>query len=104
MVYPSPPERARMAWLLAKRQHWAIAAFQLLELGYTRRAIRHRIEIGRLHLVFRGVYAVGRQELAREGTWMAAILACRFQVALSHETAGALWGICGERGRAIHVI
>jgi len=103
MAYPSPPERARRAWSLAKNQHWAIAGFQLLELGYTRRAIRHRVDIGRLHLVFRGVYAVGRRELTRKGTWMGAILACRFQMALSHETAGALWSICGERGSAIHV-
>jgi hypothetical protein len=103
MAYPSPPDRARRAWSLAKGQHWAIAGFQLLELGYTRRAIRHRVDIGRLHLVFRGVYAVGRRELTRKGTWMGAILACRFQMALSHETAGALWGICGERGSAIHV-
>jgi len=80
-----------------------IALFQLLTLGYTRRAVKHRIAIGRLHPVFRGVYAVGRPEVSRKGRWMAAVLACRLEVVLSRESAAALWGICSERGAVIHV-
>jgi very-short-patch-repair endonuclease len=44
-------------------------------------------------LPFRGVYAVGRPELPREGRWMAAVLACGEGAALSHESAAALWAI-----------
>jgi hypothetical protein len=36
----------------------------------------HRIETGRLFVLHRGVYAVGRREVSRKGQWMAAVLAC----------------------------
>jgi very-short-patch-repair endonuclease len=81
-----------------------IALFQLLALGYTRRAVEHRVATGRLHPIYRGVYAVGRPEVDRKGWWMGAVLACRLQVALSHETAAALWRMCPERGDGIHVV
>lgn len=104
MAYLSPPERARSAWALARAQHGVIALFQLLALGYTRRAIKHRIETGRLHPVYRGVYAVGRPDVSRKGRWMAALLACRLDVVLSHQSAAGLWGIRAERGAAPHVV
>jgi very-short-patch-repair endonuclease len=48
----------------------------------------------------RGVYAVGRRELTREGVWMAAVLACGERAALSHESAAQLLGIRRyERGQ-----
>jgi hypothetical protein len=68
-----------------------VAREQLLALGYTKSAIEHRVRIGRLHLVLRGVYAVGRPRLNREGRWMAAVLACGPHAALSHRSAAALW-------------
>jgi hypothetical protein len=43
-------------WAIAKRQHGVIARTQLLELGLSAHAIRHRIAKGRLHPVRRGVY------------------------------------------------
>ena len=80
-----------------------IARAQLLALGMSRRAIEHRIAIGRLHSVRRGVYAVGRRELTREGEWMAAILACGGGALLSHESAAALWRIRPDRHGPIEV-
>jgi very-short-patch-repair endonuclease len=66
----------------------------LAGLGFSIEAIRHRLRTGRLHsLQFRGVYAVGRRELTREGVWMAAVLACGEGAALSHESAAQLLGI-----------
>jgi len=62
-------------------------------LGFNARAIEHRIAKGRLHPVWRGVYAVGRPELSRHGRWMAAVLSCGEGAALSHESAAALFGI-----------
>jgi very-short-patch-repair endonuclease len=85
-------------------QHGVIALFQLLALGYTRRAVEHRVATGRLHPVYRGVYAVGRPGVGRRGRWMAAVLACRLEFALSHESAAALWGIRRDQGNPIHVI
>ena len=66
---------------------------QLLGLGYSADAIRHRIRSGRLHCLYRGVYAVGRAELTDHGRWMAAVLACGEGAVLSHESAAALWDL-----------
>jgi hypothetical protein len=82
---------------LSRRQHGVISRGQLSALGYSPDAIKHRLKIGRLHLVARGVYAVGRPELTREGRWMAALLACGGGAVLSHRSAAALYGIGEER-------
>jgi len=72
-------------------------------LGYSPKAIKHRLASGRLHRVFRGVYAVGWPLLTREGQWMAAVLACGPDAVLSHRSAAALWGFGEERAGAIDV-
>jgi very-short-patch-repair endonuclease len=91
------------AWTLAERQHDVISRNQLLALGFTRHAINHRLDTGRLHPVFRGVYAVGRPRLSRLGHWMAAILACGQEAVLSHRSAAALWGILPAAAEHIDV-
>jgi hypothetical protein len=63
---------------------------QLIGLGFTPKAIEHRVQKGRLHPIVRGVYAVGRRHLIREGRWMAAVLACGPGAVLSHRSAAAL--------------
>ena len=106
----------RAAWRLSLRQHGVIARRQLLDLGFSSHAIKHRLATGRLHPVRRGVYAVGRPTVGPYGRWMAALLACgggaaggRFSrgdlgmVALSHFSAAALWGIGRERDDLIEV-
>ncbi len=80
-------------WELAERQHGVVTRRQLLELGFSRRAVEHRIARGRLHPVRAGVYAVGRPQLSRHGIWMAAVLACGDEAVLSHASAAALWEI-----------
>jgi uncharacterized protein DUF559 len=76
---------------LAQRQHHVITREQLLGLGLRSDWINYGIESRRLFPVFRGVYAVGRRQLTREGVWMAAVLACGPKAALSHASAAALW-------------
>jgi predicted transcriptional regulator of viral defense system len=83
---------------LADRQHGVVARRQLKELGMTRRAIDGRLGRGSLHRVHRGVYAVGRRGLDREGQWRAALLACGPQAVLSHQSAGQLWGLLAADG------
>jgi predicted transcriptional regulator of viral defense system len=90
--------RSAETWRVARRQHGVLTRRDLLRLGFTPRAIKHRVASGRLHPVGRGVYAVGRRELTREGRWMAAILACGPDAVLSHGSAAALWGIGKEDG------
>jgi very-short-patch-repair endonuclease len=90
-------------WALVRRQHGVIARRQLLEFGLGPRRIERRIASGRLHPVWRGVYAVGRPLLDRRGRWMAAVLACGPEAVLSHGSAAALWGFGTEPGGLIDV-
>jgi very-short-patch-repair endonuclease len=85
-----------------RAQHGVISRKQLIELGFNRDAIRHRIGTGRLHRVASGVYAVGRPGHTREGRWMAAVLCCGPGALLSHGSAAALWGI-GKEWRQIEI-
>src|SRR4051794_16801259 len=78
-------------WAVARRQHGVITHAQLVALGYSAKAIKHRIARRRLHPLHRGVYAVGRAELTQKGKWMAALLACGDGAALSYDSAAALW-------------
>ena len=80
-------------WELARRQHGVVSRRQLLDLGFTGRAIDHRLAVARLHTVWAGAYAVGRPRLTQHGRWMAATLSCGPHAAVSHEDAGALWRI-----------
>jgi hypothetical protein len=95
--------RSAAAWELARRQHWVVARGQLLGLGFTAKAVVHRLNSGRLHAVHPGIYAVGRPGLTREGRWMAAVLACGERALLSHRSAAALWGFGKERRGIIDV-
>jgi hypothetical protein len=90
-------------WALVGRQHGVVSRPQLLALGYSREAIAHRLATGRLHVVWRGVYAVGRPQLTREGLFMGAVLACGDGAVLSHESAAELWGIRRSRAGPIEV-
>src|SRR5690242_17697450 len=92
------PRRDSEIWALMERQHGVIARRQLLELGFSERRIQRRIGSGRLHPIWRGVYAVGRPLLDQRGHWMAAVLASGPGAVLSHGSAAALWGFGEERG------
>jgi hypothetical protein len=88
---------------LARAQHGVLTRKNLLDLGFSAEAIKHRVSKGRLHPVVPGVYAVGRPHLEREGRWMAAVLACEPGAALSHRSAAALWGFAKEHADYIEV-
>jgi very-short-patch-repair endonuclease len=78
---------------LARRQHGVVGRGQLVELGMGRRAIVRRLEQGRLHELYRGVYVVGVRRISKRGRWMAAVLAYGQGAVLSHRSAARLWGI-----------
>src|SRR4051812_20273227 len=85
--------------ILAGVQHGIVGRAQLLSLGLGSRAIDHRVACGRLHVVHRGVYAVGHRRLTIRSWWMAATLAT--DGVLSHRAAAALWGV--RRSEAVEV-
>lgn len=92
-MHPMVCRNVQSVWKLAELQHGVVSRAQLLERGFTRTAIQHRLAEGRLHRVYPGVYAVGRPELSQLGRWMAAVLACGNGAVLSHASAAALWGV-----------
>jgi very-short-patch-repair endonuclease len=97
-----PPVDRRLA-VLARRQYGVVAREQLRKLGIGDRGIAERVRTGRLHRLHRGVYAVGHEQLRREGRWSAAVLACGPRAVLSHTDAAALWEIRGSSAAVIHV-
>jgi very-short-patch-repair endonuclease len=93
---------------IARRQHGVITIRQLEVAGLGRNAVTLRVRAGRLHRLYRGVYAVGHLALSSEGQWMAAVLACGkrdpsldvgatesvlgyWGATLSHRSAAELW-------------
>jgi hypothetical protein len=97
-------------WDLARSQRWVVGRWQLEACGLTAAAIRHRVREGRLFLLHRGVYAVGRRELDREGVWIAALLACGWKhpdgpelIALSHTSAGTCLAISKHPPTPVHI-
>jgi very-short-patch-repair endonuclease len=96
---------SRWPWLarLAKNQHGAVAYWQFIKLGFTPGAIEHAVRLGRLHRVYRGVYAVGHPHLSREGRLMAAVLACGPDAVLSHWSAAEHWELIRTRRALIAI-
>src|SRR5436190_10820075 len=71
---------AALAW----RTYGMITREQLRELGLSEHAITYRVEVGRLRVIHRGVYAVGHERLLPEARWLAAVWAGGEGAALSH--------------------
>jgi very-short-patch-repair endonuclease len=91
----SLPLDGRVAWVAA-RQHGAVGHDQLLAIGLSPGAVRHRVDAGWLHRKHRGVFAVGHPKLTSRGRFAAAVLAGGKGAVLSHRSAGALWGLMAE--------
>lgn len=88
---------------LAGDQHGVAAGGQLLALGVTRKDLDYRVGVGRLHPVFRGVYAVGHRSMSQRGLFLAAVLAVGDGAVLSHRAAAVLHGLWRWEGGAVDV-
>ena len=64
---------------------------QLTVLGLSANGIAQWVRAGRLIRLHAGVYALGHDQLKREGRWLAAVMACGPGAVLSHRDAAALW-------------
>jgi very-short-patch-repair endonuclease len=89
--------------LVAARQHGVVSLTQLRDAGIHRSGVQRRLHAGRLHRIYRGVYAVGHAGLSSEARWLAAVLACGPGAALSHRSAAELWGMLEISPGPVHV-
>jgi Transcriptional regulator, AbiEi antitoxin/Protein of unknown function (DUF559) len=97
------PRLGSLVSKLAARQHGAVEHSQLVELGMSKHTIGRWVRAGRLHRLYRGVYAVGHVKLTRHGRFLAAVFSYGPGAALSHESAAVLWGLRQPRGPRIDV-
>jgi very-short-patch-repair endonuclease len=88
---------------IAARQHGVVRFDQFVWAGLSPKGITRRTRSGRLHRLYRGVYAVGHTNLSREGRWLAAVFACGDGAVLSHASAAHLWGISPKSPSTIHI-
>lgn len=89
---------------LAEKQHGVVSLQQLIgPLGYSRSAVARGVEQGRLHRLYRGVFAVGHRCIPLQGRCLAAVFACGQGALLSHHSAAWLWGIAKWSPVPIHV-
>src|SRR5690242_9440342 len=79
---------------LAKRQHGVVSIRQLKgPLGLSQSAVDRAVGAGRLHRLYRGVFAVGHTRISPHGECLAAVLASGPKALLSHLSAAWLWDI-----------
>ncbi|RKQ87871.1 uncharacterized protein DUF559 [Solirubrobacter pauli] len=101
-TFPTTLLRDRALSDIAARQHGLVTAAQLRAVGLDSAAIARRVEAGRLHRRYRGVYSVG--PLSRDGELMAAVLAGGSGALLSHWAAAELHGLTPYRASLIEVV
>lgn len=92
--------------LAAKRAagRWGIVSLaDLYACGFTYGQVKARVARGILHPLYRGVYAWGHPNVATEGRFLAAVLACGEKAVLSHYSAAALWDLVPWDGRPFEV-
>src|SRR3954469_23528963 len=78
---------------LARSQHGLVTRGQLLDAGLTRNHIEHRLLLGALLCVHRGVYRVGHRAPSVEAHYLAAVFACGDDARLSGRAAAHLLGL-----------
>ena len=88
---------------LAQGDHGVLTTAELIRCGLTPSGIHRRLRAGRLHRVYRGVYAVGHPALSRAGRWLAAVKACGAAAVMSHQSAAALWELLPRYAGSVHV-
>lgn len=89
---------------MARRQHGVVSIRQLLgPLGYSRSSVKRGVEAGRLHPLYRGVYAVGHTNISLHGKCLAAVLAAGPGALASHYSAAWVWGLSSSSPSPFHV-
>jgi hypothetical protein len=89
---------------IAMYQHGVLSHRQLREAGVGKSGIGRAAAEGRIHRVFRGVYAIGHPGVAERGRMFAATLACGGGAVVSHRSAAALMGLLDKAPRSVDII
>ncbi|HUR85734.1 MAG TPA: type IV toxin-antitoxin system AbiEi family antitoxin domain-containing protein [Solirubrobacteraceae bacterium] len=92
---------ARIA-VIAAAQHGVVGIADLRAAGLGTGAINFRVRAGRLHRMYRGVFAVGHTRLSHDGRCMAALLSLGPNAVLSHLSAGTRWDLILSDSATIH--
>jgi very-short-patch-repair endonuclease len=79
-----------------------VTTAQLRDLGYSKSSVSKAAKAGRLVRLYRGVYAVGHEDLSWNGKILAAVFASEPAVA-SHWTAAWMWGLLASRPTTFHL-
>jgi very-short-patch-repair endonuclease len=88
---------------LANRQGGVVSRKQLLARGVPAKAIDYRVKVGRLRVIYRGVYAVGHDAIPIRGRLCAALLVAGPGSALSHWTAAHLLKLLASMPQFVEV-
>lgn len=88
---------------LAGRQEGIVKHRQLRDLGLSKSAIGRWQHDGRLHELYRGVYAVGHRALTETSHLVAALFHAGLGSALSHGTGLQWWGLITRAPAEIHI-
>ena len=89
---------------IGERQHGLVTTADAATAGIGRWCLTSRERAGRMHRVYRGVYALGTPPTSDHARWLAAVLACGPAAALSHTSAARLWQLpIRLHGHEIHV-
>jgi very-short-patch-repair endonuclease len=88
---------------MAERRGGVVTRPELLALGLSAAAIGRRLAAGRLHLLHRGVYAVGHEALTWHARAHAALLAVGDDSGLSHASAAIAYRTIRNEGQDLEV-
>src|SRR6478609_553722 len=88
---------------IAAGQWGVVTTSQLYACGLTPREVEVRMRRGFLHRLYRGVFAWGHHNIATEGRFLAAVLACGPSAVLSHYSAAALHALVTWDGRPFEI-
>ena len=92
-VDPIPSTIERTIARIAERRHGIITRAEMRAADISDQEIKHRVRIGLLYRVHRGVYSVGHGVLTTEARYMAAVKACGEGAVLCGRAAAHLLGI-----------
>ena len=97
------PQFPEILGQLAEAQRGVVTRQQALGAGLTRNAIQARVDSGRWHRIYPGVFAMFSGEPGRGAVLWAAVLRAGPGATLSYQTAAELYGITRKPSELIHV-